>query len=146
MSRQQKEQTETSIHNSTKAEITGEVSNTKAVEEQKHIDRTERQTGGSVLLSAPDSTGKQYPLKIKWYDNNMNEKINATKLMEEQLQLKINSLEVQLVDLEQKTNFEEIEKTSTKIGLTFLEKIGIGAIIVLVLTVIFIVFKFYLKK
>jgi len=113
---------------------------------ETQTERTERQSGGSVQLSPPDSTGAQYPVLINWYKN---ESIEINKMIAELevfFRQQLEMYEKQITELREKFESQSKEKTVSKTGFTFFEKIGFTAIGALVLIVVFFLIKWYLKR
>ena len=114
--------------------------NTEAI-----TDKETRLSGGSVQLSPPDSTGKQFPTAINWYNSNIAETSKITSDIKALFEEKINTLETRLLSLEKKLQTKTESKTVSKTGFTFLEKTGLAAIAILFLMVVFFLIKWYLK-
>jgi hypothetical protein len=106
-------------------------------------ERTERQSGGSVQLSPPDSTGTQYPVVINWYKNDVDQTKKTVDEMQAFLQQKMEETEKRLLELRENSEHESKEKTVSNTGYTFLEKTGFVAGGLLILTVIFMLIKWF---
>lgn len=139
-------QTDTSLAESGQREKSSDVSGSFNVAKEGSAEWNTRQNGGSVQLTAPDSAGNQYPVFISWYGNEISEKTAENTNINADYTAKISELEKTISELESKTAQTSAEETVTKTGLTLLEKIGIAAIILLVLTGIYMAVKWWLKK
>ena len=100
----------------------------------------------NIKLSPPDSTGAQYPIDITVKGKKLNLKAKKETESNKQTTEKSNTNEQNNTNLQQNNNTKTDIKTDTKIGLSLLEKIGIGAVILLVLIVVYFVVKWYLKR
>jgi hypothetical protein len=112
---------------------------------EAQTERTKRQSGGSVQLSPPDSTGTQYPVVINRYKNETLETGKIIAEIEATLQQQIEENEKKILELREKLELQSKEKTVSKTGFTFIEKIGFAASGLLLLIVIFTVVKWLLK-
>jgi hypothetical protein len=113
------------------------------------MERTERQSGGSVQLSPPDSTGAQYPVVVNWYSSDIDETARIMAEMEMTLRQKMEEDERRSLELQERMEALEVlerERKTSKSGFTFLEKIGFITTGLLVLIVLFTLIKWCLKS
>jgi len=101
--------------------------------------------GGSMFLSPPDSTGKQFPTIINWYNSNTTETSKITSEIKSLFEERINSLENQIVSLNEKLQTKTESETVSKKGFTWIEKTGMAAIGLLFLIIVFTAVKWHLK-
>jgi len=138
-------QSETTLEASGQRE-TGSVSSGSFTQSTEAImDKETRLSGGSVQLSPPDSTGKQFPTVINWYNSNTTETSKMVSDIRAAFEEKINSLESQILSLKEKSQTETKSEMVTKTGFTSLEKAGLLAFGILFLTIVYMVVKWYLK-
>ena len=136
---------DTSLSQQDEKKSSGDVSAAISGKTETETNRNEKQSGGSAQLSPPDSTGKQHPIFINWYNNEIVETSKITAEIEAIFQEKFETLENQYTELNEKYEAILKEKTVSKTGFTFLEKIGIGALALNVLMFVITIFIWRLK-
>jgi hypothetical protein len=138
-------QSETTLEASGQRETSSVSSGSFTQNTEATTDKETRLSGGSVQLSPPDSTGKQFPTVINWYNSNTAETSKITSDIKAMFEQKINSLENQILLLNEKLQTKTESETVSKTGFTFLEKTGMSAIGLLLLIIAYTVIKWYLK-
>jgi uncharacterized protein YktA (UPF0223 family) len=81
---------------------------------EAETNRNEKQSGGSMQLSPPDSTGKQHPIFINWYNNEIVETSKIRAEIEAVFNQKIETLEQKITELEQQIEKKTEQKQLSK--------------------------------
>jgi len=123
----------------TSSTASGSFSQTTEAETNKET----RLSGGSLHLSPPDSTGKQFPTVISWYGSNTTETSKITRETIANIEERLNSIESRFLSIEEELQTKTESETVSKTGFTFFEKTGLATLLLLI--IVYAVIKWCLK-
>ncbi|MDR0872979.1 MAG: hypothetical protein LBN27_05865 [Prevotellaceae bacterium] len=129
-----------------KADVTAHAT----AETETNIEQNTTKTGVKINLSEPDSLGKQHPTSIEKTGEQTSIKTASITKLETEWNAKFERQEKRITELEKTLKTQSEEKTVSKTGLTFFQKLAlwVGGVsfLVLLLIIVYQVAKRWIKK